>query len=297
MPIGSLHEFETQRPRLQRLAYQILGTRSDADDILQEAYLRWRDVDLSKVQSPASYLSSIVVRLCIDRRRDIDRRKETYIGTWLPEPAVERLIAQPDDSLERAESISFALLYVLETLGPYERAAYLLRRMFDYEYSEIANILDKDEAYCRQLVSRAEGHLRAGRPRFDAHSAESQKIVEGFLRATETGNVDELAQLLAEDVVIYSDGGGKVTAARVPIRGVDKSIRFLTGVRRKAPAEMTVEQVLVNGSPGFVTFIGGVPSSIFSFNIVDGQITECFIVRNPSKMHLASIGNIVSSED
>src|SRR3954453_22844585 len=208
--------FEEHRPGLARLAYRMLGSVADADDVLQESYLRWTRADRSAVESTRAYLSSIVTHLCIDRRKAIEARKETYIGPWLPEPIVEPAAADPGGRLEAAESVSLAFLVVLESLAPVERAAYLLRRVFDYGYDEIARILGKSEPACRQLVSRAEGRVLEHRPRFEADPGEAERLTGAFPQACSTGDLDGLMQLLAPDAVVLSDGGGKATAALVP---------------------------------------------------------------------------------
>src|SRR3954451_5498204 len=227
--------FEEHRPGLARLAYRMLGSLADADDVLQEAYLRWRDVRAA-VESPRAYLTTIVTRLCIDRRKAIEARKEAYVGPWLPEPVVEPAEADPSARLEAAEAVSLAFLVVLESLAPTERAAYLLRRAFDYGYDEIAAILDKSEPACRQLVSRAEARVRERRPRFEADPGEAERLTVAFLRACSTGDLEGLVQLLADDAVVVSDGGGKAAAALVPIRGADRVARFFLGLMKKAPA-------------------------------------------------------------
>ncbi|HET6422429.1 MAG TPA: sigma-70 family RNA polymerase sigma factor, partial [Planctomycetaceae bacterium] len=207
-------DFEVHRDHLFRIAYRMLGTRADADDVLQEAFLRWMDVDRKTVRTTQAFLSTMVTRLCIDRRRAIDARKEEYVGPWLPEPVVEWSSGERD-SMEVAESVSLALLHVLESLSPVERAAYLLRTLFNYDYREIASILEKSEPSCRQLVSRATAHVQAERPRFEATAEEVQRITDQFLQACTTGDLDGLVQLLHDDAVMLSDGGGKATAARV----------------------------------------------------------------------------------
>ena len=227
--------FEEHRQDLARLAYRMLGSLTDSDDVLQEAYLRWSRQDRTTVRSPRAYLTSVVTRLCIDQRRTIEARKETYVGPWLPEPVVERGDVTASQRAELAESLSLAFLIALETLTPLERAAYLLRQTFDFEYDEIAAILDKSADNCRQLVSRAQAHLRAGRPRFEAKPDEAERITAAFLEACASGELNRLVDLLASDAVLYSDGGGKVLAALAPIRGADRVGRFFLGVLKKSP--------------------------------------------------------------
>ncbi len=276
--------FEEHRPCLERLAYRMLGSLADADDVLQEAYLRWSRAARGAVESPRAYLSSIVTHLCIDRRQAMEARKETYIGPWLPEPVVESDDAGPEGRLEVAESVSMAFLVVLESLAPVERAAYLLRRVFDHGYDEIAAILGRSEPACRQLVSRAEGRILERRPRYDPDPGEAERLTGAFLQACSTGDLDGLMQILAPDAVVLSDGGGKAKAALAPILGADRVARFFTGLMKKAPAEMEYRRVRVNGQPGLMTTLGGQVHNVLTLDIADGRIAACFIVRNPDKL-------------
>lgn len=276
--------FEEHRPALSRLAYRMLGSLADADDVVQEAYLRWIRHDETNIESPRAYLSAIVTRLCIDHRRQIDARKETYVGPWLPEPIVESPQEVGPANLERSESVSLALLTVLESLSPVERAAYLLRKVFDYSYAEVAAILDKSEAACRQIVSRAEERILERRPRFEAPADESERMTDAFLSACATGDLERLVKMLAADAVAYSDGGGKVTAARVPVIGAEKVARFLIGVLKKAPPDMKLERVLVNGRPGRLVLSNGKLQTVLTLDIVDGRIANLYLIRNPEKL-------------
>jgi RNA polymerase sigma-70 factor, ECF subfamily len=282
--------FEDHRPALARLAYRMLGSLADVDDVLQEAYLRWSRDNRATVQSPRAYLFSIVTRLCIDQRQAIEARKQTYIGPWLPEPVVEAGASGPSDRIEAAESVSMAFLLVLESLSPVERAAYLLRRVFDYDYNEIARILGKSEPSCRQLVSRAEQRVFDRRPRFEPDPAEAERLTDAFLQACATGELGGLVQLLAADAILYSDGGGKVAAALAPIRGADKIARFFLGIMKKAPPSLDVRRVRVNGQPGLVSLIDGQIYLVLTLDVVDGRIANCFVVRNPDKLRRVSIG-------
>jgi RNA polymerase sigma-70 factor, ECF subfamily len=271
--------FEEHRPGLERLAYRMLGSLADADDVMQEAYLRWSRADRSSVESPRAYLSAIVTRLCIDQRQAIDARKETYVGPWLPEPVVA-----PAGPSEAAETVSMAFLVVLESLSPVERAAYLLRRVFDYGYDEIASILGKSEPACRQLVSRAEGRVLERRPRFEADRSEVDRLTGAFLHACSTGDLDGLMHLLAPDAVTISDGGGKALAALAPIRGADRVARFFLGLMKKRPEDTEFRPVSVNGQPGVLTLLGGEIFSVMTFDVADGRISTVFITRNPDKL-------------
>lgn len=281
-----LSQFEEQREHLSRLAYRMLGSRTDADDVLQEAYLRWSRIDAAHVESPRAYLTRIVTRLCIDRRREIDVRKETYIGPWLPEPFVQPI----DRAVEAAEDVSLALLHILERLSPVERAAYVLREIFDYDYGDIAEILEKSAANCRQIVSRAEQRVLEGRPRFPAASDVVERISGEFLQACASGNVDGLLRLLTEDVVMISDGGGKATAALRPAFGADRVARFFQGIFRKRPSNSRAEPVLVNGQPGLAGYVDEELVSLFAFDVDGDRIARVYAIRNPDKLSFAMNG-------
>ncbi|HEY4312610.1 MAG TPA: RNA polymerase sigma-70 factor [Pirellulales bacterium] len=276
--------FEEQRPRLERFAYRMLGSRSDVDDVLQEAFLRWNREDRDDVQSAAAYLSSIVARLCIDQRRAIDMRKATYIGPWLPEPIIESAGADPVERLETVDSISMAFLLVLESLTPVERAAFLLRKVFDYGYDEIGAILEKSTPNCRQLVHRAEQAIQEHRPRFEPDPAEAERMTSAFLQACTSGDLADLLQLLADDAVVYSDGGGKATAARAPVSGALNVARFFVGITKKMPPEATIKRARVNGQPGIIISLAGQPVTVVTLDLVDGRIAHCYAIRNPEKL-------------
>jgi RNA polymerase sigma-70 factor (ECF subfamily) len=275
--------FEEHRPTLARLAYRMLGSLPDADDVMQDAYLRWSLEDRGAVKSPRAYLSAIVTRLCIDRRQSIDERKKSYIGPWLPDPIVEDA-HDPACRLETAENVSMALLLVLESLSPVERAAYLLRRIFDYSYAEIARILAKSEVACRQLVSRAEESIHSRRPRFEARPDEAERLTAAFLEACSSGDMQALLDVLAPDAVLYADSGGKAHAALAPVVGADRIARFFLGVLKKAPAGMEIRGVNVNGQPGLLAKVAGQVIQVLTFDIIDGRIAACFAVRNPDKL-------------
>jgi RNA polymerase sigma-70 factor, ECF subfamily len=281
--------FEEYRHVLSRLAYRMLGSKSDADDVMQEAYMRWTKVSRDSVKSPRAYLHSIVTHLCIDQRKTIDERKQTYIGPWLPEPIVEAASTVAQDRVEAAESVSMALLLILESLSPAERAAYLLRRIFDYPYEEISEILGKPEPGCRQLVSRAETRILEKRPRFEADPVKVERLTETFIQACSTGDLEGLVQLLAADAVLYGDGGGKVAAALAPIRGAEHIARFFLGIMRKAPPSLEIRRVRVNGQPGLLAVVQGEIVNLLTFDVVDGRIATCFAVRNPEKLGRVSI--------
>ncbi len=274
--------FEEHRPTLERLAYRMLGSLADADDVLQEAYLRWTRADHSEVKSAKAYLNSIVTRLCIDQRRTVEARKESYVGPWLPEPVIE--VDRPDRRLEAAETVSLAFLVVLEHLSPVERAAYLLKRVFDYGYDEIAGILDKSEPACRQLVSRAEERIRERRPRFDPDPNEAERVTSAFMETVSTGDMDGLVSLLAADAAMYADSGGKVPAALMPVIGAERVARFFLGLMKKAPSDMEIRRVRVNGQPGLMALSQGQIINVLTFDIAAGRIAACYVIRNPEKL-------------
>lgn len=270
---------------MSRLAYRMLGSLADTDDVLQEAYLRWTRADRAEVKSPRAFLSSIVTRLCIDQRRAIEARKESYIGPWLPEPVIESEERGP----EVAETVSLAFLVVLESLSPVERAAYLLRKVFDYGYDEIAEILDKTEPACRQLVSRAEERVCERRPRFEADRGEAERITSAFMQTVATGDMDGLVNLLAADAAMYSDSGGKVPAALAPVVGADRVARFFLGLMKKAPSDLQFRRVRVNGQPGIMALSQGQIVNVLTLDIIDGRIANCYVIRNPEKLTRAGV--------
>jgi RNA polymerase sigma-70 factor (ECF subfamily) len=276
--------FERERPRLTGLAYRMLGSRAEAEDVVQDAWLRWDGAAHEAVRSPAAWLTTTVTRLAIDRLRSAKARRESYVGPWLPEPiVVDRAAAAPpiEDGLD---DLSMALLLVLERLSPAERAAFLLHDVFDYDYDDIAAILTRKAAACRQLVSRARRHVRDARPRFEADAESRERLLDAFVSAVNAGDVEGLTAILAEDAVFMSDGGGKANAARNPIRGAGKIVRFLLGIAAKAPPGFERRLVRVNGEPGMVNTIDGRPHSVFSLAIAGGRITAIHAVLNPDKL-------------
>jgi len=279
--------FEAERPRLTGLAYRMLGSRAEAEDVVQDAWLRWHKTDRATIRVPAAWLTTAVTRLAIDRLRAAKSRRESYIGPWLPEPLVEAADAGPplDDGLGE---ISMALLVVLERLTPAERAAFLLHDVFDYDYGEIAAALKRAEPACRQLVSRARKHVRAERPRFDADRGERERLLGAFVGAVQAGDLDALVALLADDATLISDGGGKATAALNPIEGATNVARFLLGVVGKAPADVQFRPVRVNGEPGMAAYIGGALQSVLTVAGDGARVIAVHIVVNPDK--LARIG-------
>jgi RNA polymerase sigma-70 factor (ECF subfamily) len=273
--------FEDLRGYLFSIAYRMLGTVADADDIVQDAWLRWERNDRSGIENPRGYLASIVTRLCLDRLREVKRRREEYVGPWLPEPLVYNA---PADGGEMAESLSLAFLTLLERLTPAERAVFLLRQVFGYEYTEIAAIVETSEANCRQLFSRAHKHVQEGRPRYDASPEVHRRLLDGFVGAVSQGDLNGLLALLKEDIVLWSDGGGKVAAAIRPLHGAKNVGSFFISVAKSGIADARVEHAMINGSPGLLLFSGDRLDSVFTIEVVDGRIATFRIVRNPLKL-------------
>jgi len=240
-------EFNAHRSLLFSIAYCMLGSRADAEDAVQETFLRWQNESGEHVQSPRSYLATIVTRLCIDSLRSARAQREVYVGPWLPEPIVTPDNSRPDSDVELAESLTMAFMVLLESLAPLERAAFLLREVFDYDYVEIAGILGKSEASCRQMIHRAKERVAKRHRRFEPSREETDRIAASFLQAARTGDVQTLMSLFAEDAVMMSDGGGKVRAALNPVRGPDSIARFIVGVVRKGACNEKLSVRIVAG--------------------------------------------------
>ncbi len=274
-------QFQDLRPLLFALAYRMLGTRADAEDVVQEAYLRWQSAADEQVRSPKSYLTTIVARLALDGLKAAHRQRETYVGPWLPEPLVAPMGTQ---HLEMAESLSLAFLRVLESLSPSERVAFLLREVFDAGYEEVASALETSEANSRQIVARARKHIQDHRPRFAVDRARQSAVLNEFLTACATGDPAQLTALLSEDAVLYSDGGGKVSAALNPIFGASRVVRFLIGIGRRMPA-LSVQFADVNGAVGAILLEAGRPNSVITCDVTaEGRIANLYVVSNPDKL-------------
>lgn len=280
--------FEEYRDYLFSIAYRMLGSVMEAEDMVQEAYLRWQEVDLAEVQSPKSYLATIVTRLCLDQLKSARARREQYIGPWLPEPLIADPDKGPTQALDRAESLTMAFLVLLETLQPEQRAAYILREVFDYGYDEIAEMLDKTEAACRQMVSRARKYIEERRPRFEASREDSERAVEQFIAAVNGGDMQALLNVLEADVVWTSDGGGMRGVARRPIEGAERVARFALSLAEMAPAATSARRIWINGGPGLMIDVEGRPYAALSFELTNGQIAAVRAVVNPEKLtHLS----------
>lgn len=272
--------FEPNRAALRGLAYRMLGDVAAAEDAVQETYLRWHQADRARIEVPRAWLLTACGRLCIDELRSARARRESYVGPWLPEPLIAP--EAPHDPVERDENLSIAYLLLLDRLKPVERAAYVLREVFELGYEEIAPMLGKTAVACRQIVSRASRRLAAA-PEAGARPAD-RALAGAFAAALRAGDMAGLMRLLAGDAVLLSDGGGKAIAARNPILGADRVVRFLLGVRRKNYTQARLEQVTVNGGPGFVLRLGDHVSGLYAFAARAGRITAVYVVRNPDKL-------------
>jgi RNA polymerase sigma-70 factor (ECF subfamily) len=274
--------FVAHRNLLFTVAYEMLGSAADAEDVLQETWLRWVKVDLDQVRERRAYLVRIVTRQALNRLRTLQRRKESYVGPWLPEP----LLTTPDvsENAELAESLSMALMLVLETLSPTERAVFVLREAFDLSYDEIAAAVDKTPAAVRQIAHRARAHVDARRPRETVSARDAKAVLESFERAVETGELQDFLDVLAPDVVLLTDGGGQKQAALRPIVGAEKIVRFFLGATSKAGAPLTTEQSVVNGNPAIVVRVGAEIDGVLAVRIEDDRITRLYYMRNPEKL-------------
>lgn len=281
--------FSTDRPLLFSIAYRMLGSASDAEDVLQDAWLRYSGADATTIRSPKAFATTIVTRLCLDRLKSARATREEYVGPWLPEPVLTAEVESPSTMLQRAESLTLAFLVLLEKLSPEERAVFLLKDIFEYEHSEVADMLGMTVENSRQLLHRAKARLADGRPRLSGTPESRRAVAERFARAFSSGNGSELSALLAADVGVWSDGGGKVAAARHPLLGHDRVLQFLLGVRRTASAttdmrEVSLQIADINSEPALVIRVGERIESIFVFSVDDDTVSGIRIVRNPDKL-------------
>jgi len=274
--------FLAHRNLLFTVAYEMLGSAADAEDVLQETWLRWAGVDLGTVRDQRAYLVRITTRQALSRLRTLGRRKESYVGSWLPEP----LLTAPDvaEDVELADSVSMAMLLVLETLTPAERAVFVLREVFDLAYDEIAEAVDKSPAAVRQIAHRARAHVAARRPRGVTSAAETRDAIEAFQRAVETGDLRQLLDILAPDVVLIGDGGGVVKAVLSPVVGADKVCRLLTAGLGRIAAAVSLHPAQVNGYPALILRIDGEIDTVVAVRVDDGLVTGLYAVRNPAKL-------------
>ncbi|MFF3853738.1 RNA polymerase sigma-70 factor [Micromonospora sp. NPDC002575] len=286
LPDRATEAFLAHRNLLFTVAYELLGSAADAEDVLQETWLRWAGVDLDAVRDPRAYLVRITTRQALTRLRTLGRRRESYVGPWLPEP----LLTAPDvaEDVALADSVSMAMLLVLETLGPTERAVFVLREVFDLGYDEIAEAVDKSPTAVRQIAHRARAHVAARRPRRVVPAAETRTVLDAFRRAVETGDLQSLLDLLAPDVVLLGDGGGVKQAVLRPIVGADKVARLLTGGWGKVAGVTALLPTQVNGSPALVIRLDGELDTVLAVRVDEGRIGGLYAVRNPEKLsHMA----------
>jgi RNA polymerase sigma-70 factor (ECF subfamily) len=260
---------------------------ADAEDVLQEAWLRWSAVDRNAVREPRGYLVRVTTRLAVDRLRQIKARGESYVGPWLPEPLVTDFAQTVPDAAERAvlaDSVSLAVLVVLETLSPLERAVFVLREAFGYPYAEIAALLDRGEPAVRQLAGRARRHVEEGRPRYEVDPAQRRDLTERFLAAAADGDLEALMSLLAPDAHLVGDSGGKARAPLRILQSADKVGRFLVGVARKGIPDASARLLEINGGPAVLVLSGDEPDSLFQLDVADGRVQAVYVIRNPDKL-------------
>ncbi|MEZ0067852.1 RNA polymerase sigma-70 factor (ECF subfamily) [Streptacidiphilus sp. MAP12-20] len=284
----ALKTFEEHRGTLFGIAYRMLSSAADAEDIVQDAWLKWSSVDADAITQPRAYLARTVTNLSLNRLQSAAVQRESYVGPWLPEP----LVTAPDASgdVEQAESVSLAMLVVLETLSPLERAVFLLKEIFGFSFGEIAGMVDRSEASVRQVGSRARNHVQARRPRYDAPSETRRAVTDEFLAACVGGDINRMMELLAPDVTVWSDGGGKIRAALRPVHGAEKVARWILGVLQRPIPDMAVHQVDVNGKPGMLITSAGVADDVFTVDLDEhGAIEAIRLIRNPDKLtHVAT---------
>jgi|HubBroStandDraft_2_1064218.scaffolds.fasta_scaffold65396_1 RNA polymerase sigma-70 factor (ECF subfamily) len=286
-----LASFDQYRSLLFSVAYRMLGSVVDAEDMLQETFIRWQQAPDVEIRSPRAFLVTIISRLCINQLQSARVQREEYVGQWLPEPVITGPGSDPLEIIRVDESLSMAFLVMLERLTAIERAVFLLREVFDYEYSEIAAVLGQSEANCRQILSRAKQHVSAIRPRFKTSSQKNSDLLERFLKATSDGDMEGLVALLSSDVVLHSDGGGKAIAVPNLIQGADNVARGIFGGLQKIVPNNLVRRVMeLNGELGVVSYFHGKPHSVLTLGAGEGRIHAIYILTNPEKLaHLPGL--------
>jgi RNA polymerase sigma-70 factor, ECF subfamily len=287
--VPSVEEFDQYRPLLFSIAYRMVGSVADAEDLLQETFLRWQKASGEEIRDPKAFLVTIVSRLSLNHLQSARVRREEYVGQWLPEPVITDPDSDPFAHMRIDESLSIAFLLLLERLKPLERAVFLLREVFDYEYSEIAEALGQSEANCRQVLHRARQHVAEVRPRFKATPEQHGELLQRFAQAVGDGDLDGLVALLSDDIVLHADGGGKAPAVPNTVHGADNVARAAIGGFRRLPQNLTRRAVQINGRPGMVAYQDGKPFSVITIDVRDGKISAVYIVSNPDKLtHLPS---------
>ena len=287
--VDTLKAFDELKPLLFSIAYRMLGSMMDAEDIVQETFLRWQGCDRAKVDSPKGWLSTVTTRLCINQLKSARVQRETYVGPWLPEPLVTSLDNNPAENAKLADSLSLAFMVLLESLTPTERAVFVLREVFSYEFSDIAAIVEKAEANCRQILVRARKSVEERRPRFDVSQEAAEVLIQQFQSAVQTGNLESLLKLLAKEVVLTSDGGGKARALLRPIFGADRVARALIGATKKfSSGTQMLHRAVINGLPGSISVDRNLIRLVIAFGIRGNRIRPLFIITNPEKLrHLS----------
>jgi RNA polymerase sigma-70 factor (ECF subfamily) len=279
--------FEARRGRLIGLAYRMLGSRADAEDAVQDAWIRWAEADRARIENPDAWLITVVTRLCLDRIKSVRRTREIYVGPWLPEPVLDTEALSPHTATELADNLSFALMMALERLSPLERAAFLLHDVFDENFHDVAQTLGRSEAACRQLAARARRSVQSEGVRFSPSPETHRKLLQAFAGAAMAGDIDALKSLLQHDAIAITDGGGKKRAALNPIYGADNIARFFTGLARKFAKELgplSLELAELNGAPGLILRAGGEVDQTMTIAVADGKIQTLYTVRNPDKL-------------
>jgi RNA polymerase sigma-70 factor (ECF subfamily) len=279
-------EFQRLRPRLFGMAYRMLGGRADAEDVVQDAWLRWHAADHAAIATPEAWLVTVATRLAIDRLRALAVERNAYVGPWLPEPLIDTLAPPAEAPLEQAGDISTAYLMLLERLGPEERAIFLLHEVFEFGYPDIAQVMQRSEDACRKALQRARERVRGGRQRFRVERGEHLALLARFVEAARSGDRHAVARLCAPEATFTSDGGGVVTATLRVIRGADRIGRLYEGFRRKQGERMQFATVLLNGEPGLLTLVDGRVDSALSFDCAGGRIEAMYLVRNPRKLRV-----------
>jgi RNA polymerase sigma-70 factor (ECF subfamily) len=281
-----LAHFEEHRRFLFSIAYRMLGSVVDAEDMVQEAFLRWRQASDQEIASPRAYLATVITRLCINHLNSARAKREEYVGAWLPEPLITSQGHDTVTESRMAESLSMAFLILLESLSPVERAVLLLRDVFDYDYAEIAGMLGKSEANCRQILRRARQRLTNRRTRFDTSPEQQERLMQKFTRAAAAGDMEGLLALLADDITCWSDGGGKAAATMRPVCGRERVARLIVGALRKfAPPDRVTRLLEVNGQPGIINYVNQRPQSVVILDTTGAQVQTIYVITNPEKLN------------
>ncbi len=280
----SWQTFERHRGLLVGLAYRMLGTRGDAEDIVQDAFLRWRDAPDDSIRSPRAYLVTVTTRLCLDHLKSARSQRVDYVGSWLPEPWIEPAEGGQQERIELDESLSTAFLLLLERLDPTARAVFVLREVFEFEYAEISRMVGKSVSNCRQIARRARLKMARPKPHPEVAVEQQDQLVARFLEACSNGRIDELMKILNPDVVVISDGGGQVRAATRPVKGANSAARLMIGIARKAPPNLTIQSALINQRKGLLIHIGGRLFAVLSFQFSADGIETIYLLNNPHKL-------------